>query len=99
MTWGQVPQGAQEVTDRALPDGEQTGQGQDEEAEKGRPREGAGQGIEEGARRLRQLLVDVLELAPGGAGLAGLSAAALVIATSRPASLARLRGRPRMSRR
>jgi len=65
----------------------------------GRPGEGAGQGVEEGVSQLGKLLMDVLELAAGGAGQARL-AAAFVIETSRPAGLARVRrSRPRLEAR
>ena len=54
MARGQGTQGAQEVADGALADGQDGGQGQDDEAEEGRSREGTGQGVEEGTGRLGQ---------------------------------------------
>ena len=76
---GQGAEGAQEVADGAAADGQDGGQGQDDEAEEGGSGEGAGQGVEEGASRGGHGLVDALEFAASGAGLACHAAAAFAV--------------------
>src|SRR5206468_5669979 len=82
MTRGQRAQSPQEIADRTLSDGKKGGQGQDEHAQKGRPGEGTRQGLEEGTGRLRQVLMDALQLTPSGTRLARAAAALFAVETS-----------------
>src|SRR2546425_2120043 len=84
----QGAEGAQEVTDGAMPDREDGGQGQDDDAEESRTREGTRQGIEKRVSGPGQGLVDVPELAAGSAGLACLTLAVFAVEASRASRLA-----------
>ena len=84
----QGAEGAQEVTDGALPDREDGGQGQDDDAEESRTREGTRQGVEKRVSGPGQGLVDLPELAAGSAGLACLTLAAFAVETSSASRLA-----------
>ena len=69
VSGGQRAQAAEQVGDVALPDGQDGGEGQDDEAAMGRAREGWFQGIEDTVQRPGQLPAEVLELASRGPGL------------------------------
>ena len=71
---GQGAEGAQQVGDGAPADGQDGGEGEQDEAAIGRAREGRFQGVEDGADRLGELLVDPFELASRRTGLSGLLA-------------------------
>ena len=84
----QGTEGAQEVTDRAMADREDGSQGQQDDAEESRTREGTRQGVEQRVSGPGQGLLDVPEFAAGSAGLACLTLTAFAVEASSASRLA-----------
>src|SRR5262249_61549374 len=72
---GQGAQGAEQVGDGAAAHGEEGGQGQQDEAVIGGARQGRGQRLEDGVDGRGESVMVAVDLAAGGAGLLGESAA------------------------
>src|SRR5208282_264193 len=77
MARRQGAQGSQEVADGPAADGQNGGQSQNDETEKGGSRKSVGEGVQEGAGRRRHGLMDALEFAGSGLGFAPSSPLAL----------------------
>src|SRR6185312_5908240 len=74
MPGGEASQNTEQVGDRASAEGEDRGEGQQDEATMGRPREGRFEGIKDLADLARKSLMILIESAPGRPRLLGLLA-------------------------